>query len=186
MRLRSSAVRRPAQRRSRPAGGSARTWCCWTRCCPTSTAWRSAAACGKRPHGRVPIVFLTARTRRGDARARSGAPAPTTTSSSRSARGAGAAHPRRVAAGDAGGIDAAAAVGPHARSVPRPERLRRDSPRAQRVARCLEVSRGILHNCEEALTAAERTQLYERLSLCAHNLGDEKALQNWRELARSA
>jgi DNA-binding response OmpR family regulator len=38
---------------------------------------------------------------------------------------------------------------------------------------CLEVSRSILHNCEEALTPAERTQLYERLSLCAHHLGDD-------------
>ena len=51
---------------------------------------------------------------------------------------------------------------------------------------CLEVSRGILDNCEAALTAAERTQLYERLSLCAQNLGDEAAYQSWRELARSA
>jgi DNA-binding response OmpR family regulator len=51
---------------------------------------------------------------------------------------------------------------------------------------CLEVSRSILHNCEEALTTAERTQLYERLSLCAHHLGDEQARKNWSELARSA
>jgi hypothetical protein len=51
---------------------------------------------------------------------------------------------------------------------------------------CLEVSRGILDNCEAALTAAERTQLYERLSLCAQNLGDEEAYKNWRELARTA
>jgi len=51
---------------------------------------------------------------------------------------------------------------------------------------CLEVSRSILDNCEAALTAAERTQLYERLSLCAHNLGDEAAYQSWRQLARSA
>lgn len=51
---------------------------------------------------------------------------------------------------------------------------------------CLEVSRSILDNCEAALTSAERTQLYERLSLCAHNLGDEEAYQSWRELARPA
>jgi len=51
---------------------------------------------------------------------------------------------------------------------------------------CLEVSRSILHNCEEALTPAERTQLYERLSTCAHHLGDEQAHRNWRDLARSA
>jgi DNA-binding response OmpR family regulator len=51
---------------------------------------------------------------------------------------------------------------------------------------CLEVSRSILHNCEEALTQVERTQLYERLSDCAHHLGDEQAHRNWRELARSA
>jgi len=51
---------------------------------------------------------------------------------------------------------------------------------------CLEVSRSILDNCEAALTSAERTQLYERLSLCAHNLGDEAAYQSWRQLARSA
>ena len=38
---------------------------------------------------------------------------------------------------------------------------------------CREVSRSILHNCEEALTPAERTQLYERLSVCAHHLGDD-------------
>ena len=40
---------------------------------------------------------------------------------------------------------------------------------------CLEVSRSILHNCEEALTPAERTQLHERLSLCAHHLDDDSA-----------
>ena len=51
---------------------------------------------------------------------------------------------------------------------------------------CLEVSRSILDNCDAALTAAERTQLYERLSLCAQNLGDERASQSWRDLARSA
>ena len=51
---------------------------------------------------------------------------------------------------------------------------------------CLEVSRSILHNCEEALTSAERTQLYERLSVCAHHLGDEQGRKNWSELARSA
>jgi DNA-binding response OmpR family regulator len=51
---------------------------------------------------------------------------------------------------------------------------------------CLEVSRSILDSCEVALTPAERTRLYERLSLCAHNLGDEEAYQSWRELARSA
>jgi two-component system, OmpR family, phosphate regulon response regulator PhoB len=38
---------------------------------------------------------------------------------------------------------------------------------------CLEVSRSILHNCEEALTPAERTQLYERLSACAKQTGDD-------------
>jgi DNA-binding response OmpR family regulator len=51
---------------------------------------------------------------------------------------------------------------------------------------CLEVSRSILCNCEEALTSVERTSLYERMSMCAHNLGDEEAFKNWRELARSA
>jgi hypothetical protein len=51
---------------------------------------------------------------------------------------------------------------------------------------CLEVSRSILDNCEAALTSAERTQLYERLSLCAQHLGDDEAYRNWRELARSA
>jgi DNA-binding response OmpR family regulator len=51
---------------------------------------------------------------------------------------------------------------------------------------CLEVSLSILHNCEAALTPAERTALYERLSVCAHNLGDEQAHRNWRELARTA
>jgi DNA-binding response OmpR family regulator len=38
---------------------------------------------------------------------------------------------------------------------------------------CLEVSRSILHNCDEALTPAERTQLYQRLSICAHHLGGD-------------
>jgi DNA-binding response OmpR family regulator len=51
---------------------------------------------------------------------------------------------------------------------------------------CLEVSRSILGNCEEALTNVERTQLYERLSLCARHLGDEEGSRNWRELARTA
>ncbi|HEY7375966.1 MAG TPA: response regulator [Polyangia bacterium] len=51
---------------------------------------------------------------------------------------------------------------------------------------CLEVSRSILDNCEPALTSAERTQLYERLSLCAQHLGDDEAYRSWRELARSA
>jgi DNA-binding response OmpR family regulator len=51
---------------------------------------------------------------------------------------------------------------------------------------CQEVSRSILDNCEAALTATERTHLYERLSLCARNLGDEEAYQSWRELARIA
>ncbi len=51
---------------------------------------------------------------------------------------------------------------------------------------CLEVSRSILHNCEEALTPAERTQLFERLSVCAHHMGDEQARKTWSELARSA
>jgi len=50
---------------------------------------------------------------------------------------------------------------------------------------CLEVSRSIRHNCEEALTPAESTQLYERLSVCAHHLGDEHARKNWSELART-
>src|SRR4029077_3975824 len=43
---------------------------------------------------------------------------------------------------------------------------------------CLEVSQSILYNCEEALASVERTHLYERLSLCAHNLGDEEAFKN--------
>jgi len=51
---------------------------------------------------------------------------------------------------------------------------------------CLEVSRSILDSCDEALTAAERAQLYQRLSLCAHNLGDEAAYRSWSELARTA
>jgi DNA-binding response OmpR family regulator len=51
---------------------------------------------------------------------------------------------------------------------------------------CLEVSRSILHNCEEALTHAERIDLYERLSLCAQQLGDEEGRRSWQALARSA
>jgi two-component system phosphate regulon response regulator PhoB len=49
---------------------------------------------------------------------------------------------------------------------------------------CLEVSRSILDNCEPALTSAERTRLYERLSLCAQHLGDDAAYRSWRERAR--
>jgi len=51
---------------------------------------------------------------------------------------------------------------------------------------CLEVSRSILHNCEEALTPAERTQLFERLAVCAKQMGDEVAQRNYSQLARSA
>jgi len=51
---------------------------------------------------------------------------------------------------------------------------------------CLEVSRSILNNLDDALTADERTRLYERMALCARQLGDEEASRNWRELARSA
>ena len=51
---------------------------------------------------------------------------------------------------------------------------------------CLEVSRSILHNCEEALTSAERTQLFERLSVCAKQMGDDVAQRNYSQLARSA
>ena len=49
---------------------------------------------------------------------------------------------------------------------------------------CLEVSRGILQDCEEALTPVERVALFERLALCSHHLGDEQARRTWRELAR--
>jgi two-component system phosphate regulon response regulator PhoB len=51
---------------------------------------------------------------------------------------------------------------------------------------CLEVSRSILQNCEEALTPAERVALFERLALCSHHLGDEQARRTWRELARTS
>jgi two-component system phosphate regulon response regulator PhoB len=51
---------------------------------------------------------------------------------------------------------------------------------------CLEVSRSILHSCDEALTPDERTQLYERLSLCAKHLGDEQAQRDYSQLARGA
>jgi DNA-binding response OmpR family regulator len=50
---------------------------------------------------------------------------------------------------------------------------------------CLEVSQSILHNCEDALTSAERVQLLERLALCAQHLGDEEAGRTWRDLARA-
>ena len=50
---------------------------------------------------------------------------------------------------------------------------------------CLEVSRSILHNCEEALTPAERTQLFERLSVCARQMGDDVAQRNYSQLARA-
>jgi DNA-binding response OmpR family regulator len=50
---------------------------------------------------------------------------------------------------------------------------------------CLEVSRSILHNCEEALTPAERTQLFERLSVCAKQMGDDVAQRNYSQLARA-
>jgi two-component system phosphate regulon response regulator PhoB len=39
---------------------------------------------------------------------------------------------------------------------------------------CAEVSQSILNNCGTALTAAERTQLLERLAACARQLGGSR------------
>ena len=49
---------------------------------------------------------------------------------------------------------------------------------------CLEVSRSILHNCEEALAPAERTQLLERIELCSRHLGGDSTPVSSREPAR--
>jgi DNA-binding response OmpR family regulator len=51
---------------------------------------------------------------------------------------------------------------------------------------CLELSRSILHSCDEALSAIERSRIYERMARCSHALGDEKGERAWEERARSA
>jgi hypothetical protein len=51
---------------------------------------------------------------------------------------------------------------------------------------CLELSRSILHNCGEVLSAQERSHLYERMARCARELGDEPGQRAWQELARGA
>jgi DNA-binding response OmpR family regulator len=48
---------------------------------------------------------------------------------------------------------------------------------------CLELCRSILHRCEQALSPAERCLLYSRLARCAQKLGDQKAERAWQELA---
>jgi DNA-binding response OmpR family regulator len=50
---------------------------------------------------------------------------------------------------------------------------------------CLELSRSVLVNCKDALSAAERSRIYERLARCAHALGDEQGKRNWQEMART-
>jgi DNA-binding response OmpR family regulator len=50
---------------------------------------------------------------------------------------------------------------------------------------CLELSRSVLVNCKDALSAAERARIYERLARCAHALGDEQGKRNWQEMART-
>jgi two-component system, OmpR family, phosphate regulon response regulator PhoB len=51
---------------------------------------------------------------------------------------------------------------------------------------CLELSRRILRDCDPALSAAERGQIYQRLSRCAQGMGDETGRRAWSELARTA
>jgi two-component system phosphate regulon response regulator PhoB len=46
---------------------------------------------------------------------------------------------------------------------------------------CLELSRSILHNCEGALSPAERATIYRRLAVCAENLGDVPEQRAWQE-----
>jgi len=50
---------------------------------------------------------------------------------------------------------------------------------------CLELSRSILHNCEGALSPAERAAIYQRLAICAENLGDAPEQRVWQALARA-
>jgi two-component system phosphate regulon response regulator PhoB len=50
---------------------------------------------------------------------------------------------------------------------------------------CLELSRSILHNCEGALSPAERAAIYRRLAICAENLGDVPQQRVWQERVRA-
>jgi two-component system phosphate regulon response regulator PhoB len=50
---------------------------------------------------------------------------------------------------------------------------------------CLELSRSILHNCEGALSPAERAAIYQRLAICAESLGDVPEQRAWQALARA-
>jgi two-component system, OmpR family, phosphate regulon response regulator PhoB len=50
---------------------------------------------------------------------------------------------------------------------------------------CLELSHSILESCGEVLTAAERTQIYERLERCSQHAGDREGERVWRERART-
>jgi DNA-binding response OmpR family regulator len=50
---------------------------------------------------------------------------------------------------------------------------------------CLELSRSILHTCNEVLSAAERTHVYERMARCAQALGDVQGARSWTEMARA-
>jgi two-component system, OmpR family, phosphate regulon response regulator PhoB len=49
---------------------------------------------------------------------------------------------------------------------------------------CLELSRSILHSCEDALSPGERAAIYDRLAVCAEKLGDAPAQHLWQERGR--
>jgi two-component system phosphate regulon response regulator PhoB len=50
---------------------------------------------------------------------------------------------------------------------------------------CLELSRSILHNCDEALGPDERRRIYERIARCAQELGDIDAQRSWQSKAEA-
>ena len=108
---------------------------------------------------RVPIVFLTARTDEAT-RVRGLAPAPTTTSSSRSARRSCCCASAPCCGARRRSRCAAAALGPAARPVSRLERLRRDSPRARRVAR---LPRGVPQHPAQLRRGAHRGRAHAAL-----------------------
>ena len=97
--------------------------------------------------------------------------------------GADAARRGGPAAGDAGRDPAPARVGPLR------DQFRVWNSYAEiHLARgewrdCLELSRSILHNCEGALSPAERRLIYSRLARCAQRLGDTEKQRPGRQEA---
>ena len=50
---------------------------------------------------------------------------------------------------------------------------------------CLELSRSILHNCDQALGPDERRRIYERVARCAQELGDLDPQRSWQSKAET-